>query len=223
MVSKEAINEACMDEIFEHSALTPNQRDFVIYYVQSNNVAQSYIKAYNCKKEYAPIYASKLLREPKIQSAIKKLKKILMKSYDVDVTNYVEYWLKVANADISDYITFDEEDVPVLDGSGQKIFDPDTGEPMVRKVNKMHLANSDFVDCSVVESIKQGRDGISIQLADKGRAWDKLAKYFGWVGEQKKEDTSDSGILDAIKGEMDKTWDNNDVYSDLDKALSQED
>lgn len=222
MSRKKDINEACLDEIFDNNDLTPNQKDFVIYYVQSNNVAQSYLKAYKCKKQYASVYASKLLKEPKIQSAIKKLKKMLMKSYDVDVTSYVDYLLKVANADISDYITFEEEEVPILDSEGQKVFDPDTGEPMTKKVNRMHLANSDFVDCSVVESIKQGRDGISIQLADKGKAWEKLAKYFGWVGEQKKEETSDSGILDAIKGEIDKTWDDEDLDSDLDKTLSQD-
>lgn len=222
MSRKKDINEACLDEIFDNNDLTPNQKDFVIYYVQSNNVAQSYLKAYKCKKQYASVYASKLLKEPKIQSAIKRLKKILMKSYDVDVTSYVDYLLKVANADISDYITFEEEEVPILDNDGQKVFDPDTGEPMTKKVNKMHLTNSDFVDCSVVESIKQGRDGISIQLADKGKAWEKLAKYFGWVGEQKKEETSDSGILDAIKGEIDKTWDDEDLDSDLDKTLSQD-
>ena len=222
MSRKKDINEACLDEIFDNNDLTPNQKDFVIYYVQSNNVAQSYLKAYKCKKQYAPIYASKLLKDPKIQSAVKKLKKMLMKSYDVDVTNYVDYLLKVANADISDYITFEEEEVPILDNEGQKVFDPDTGEPMTKKVNKMHLTNSDFVDCSVVESIKQGRDGISIQLADKAKAWEKLAKYFGWVGEQKKEETSDSGILDAIKGEIDKTWDDEDLDSDLDKTLSQD-
>lgn len=222
MSRKKDINEACLDEIFDNNDLTPNQKDFVIYYVQSNNVAQSYLKAYKCKKQYASVYASKLLKEPKIQSAIKKLKKMLMKSYDVDVTSYVDYLLKVANADISDYITFEEEEVPILDNEGQKVFDPDTGEPMTKKVNRMHLTNSDFVDCSVVESIKQGRDGISIQLADKGKAWEKLAKYFGWVGEQKKEETSDSGILDAIKGEIDKTWDDEDLDSDLDKTLSQD-
>lgn len=211
-----------MNEIFDNNDLTANQKDFVIYYVQSNNVAQSYLKAFKCKKQYASIYASKLLKEPKIQSAVKKLKKILMKSYDVDVTSYVDYLLKVANADISDYITFEEEEVPILDNEGQKVFDPDTGEPLTKKVNRMHLTNSDFVDCSVVESIKQGRDGISIQLADKAKAWEKLAKYFGWVGEQKKEETSDSGILDAIKGEIDKTWDDDDLDSDLDKTLSQD-
>lgn len=222
MGRKKDINEACLDEIFDNNDLTPNQKDFVLYYVQSNNVAQSYLKAYKCKKQYASVYASKLLKEPKIQSAIKKLKKMLMKSYDVDVTSYVDYLLKVANADISDYITFEEEEVPILDNEGQKVFDPDTGEPLTKKVNRMHLTNSDFVDCSVVESIKQGRDGISIQLADKAKAWEKLAKYFGWVGEQKKEETSDSGILDAIKGEIDKTWDDEDLDSDLDKTLSQD-
>lgn len=222
MSRKKDINEACLDEIFDNNDLTPNQKDFVIYYVQSNNVAQSYLKAYKCKKQYASVYASKLLKDPKIQSAIKKLKKILMKSYDVDVTSYVDYLLKVANADISDYITFEEEEVPILDNEGQKVFDPDTGEPLTKKVNKMHLTNSDFVDCSVVESIKQGRDGISIQLADKAKAWEKLAKYFGWVGEQKKEESADSGILDAIKGEIDKTWDDDGLDSDLDKTLSQD-
>lgn len=222
MSRKKDINEACLDEIFDNNDLTPNQKDFVIYYVQSNNVAQSYLKAYKCKKQYASVYASKLLKEPKIQSAIKKLKKMLMKSYDVDVTSYVDYLLKVANADISDYITFEEEEVPILDSEGQKVFDPDTGEPLTKKVNRMHLTNSDFVDCSVVESIKQGRDGISIQLADKAKAWEKLAKYFGWVGEQKKEESADSGILDAIKGELKSTWDEEDLDADLDKTLSQD-
>lgn len=222
MGRKKDINEACLDELFNDDGLNDQQRDFVMYYVESNNASQAYLKAYKCKKQYAGIMGSRLLKNPKVQSAVKRLKKILMKSFDVDVTSYVEYLLKVANADISDYITFEEEEVPVHDTDGNRMFDPDTGEPLTKKINKMHLTNSDFVDCSVVESIKQGRDGISIQLADKGKAWEKLAKYFGWVGEQKKEETSDSGILDAIKGEIDNTWDDSDLDSDLDKTLSQD-
>lgn len=222
MGRKKDINEACLDELFNDDELNDQQRDFVMYYVESNNASQAYLKAYKCKKQYASIMGSKLLKNPKVQSAVKRLKKILMKSFDVDVTSYVEYLLKVANADISDYITFEEEEVPVYDTDGSRMFDPDTGEPLTKKINKMHLTNSDFVDCSVVESIKQGRDGISIQLADKAKAWEKLAKYFGWVGEQKKEESADSGILDAIKGELKSTWDEEDLDADLDKTLSQD-
>ena len=88
MGRKKDINEACLDELFNDDGLNDQQRDFVMYYVESNNASQAYLKAYKCKKQYAGIMGSRLLKNPKVQSAVKRLKKILMKSFDVDVTSY---------------------------------------------------------------------------------------------------------------------------------------
>ncbi|MFT9869983.1 terminase small subunit, partial [Bacillus mobilis] len=47
-----------------------------------------------------------------------------------------------------------------------------------RMMNFVDLAESDMVDGSIITEVKQGRDGISIKLADKMKALDKLSLYF---------------------------------------------
>ena len=106
---------------------------------------------------------------------------------------------------------------------GLQMIDQDTGMPMTRKLNKMYLADSETVDTSTIVSIKQGRDGVSIQMADKSKAWDKLAEYFGWLDKKTETAVDDSGLLKAIQGKVEVTWDNGQtIYGDLEKTLEKD-
>ena len=209
-----------MGDILDGLDLTDKEADFVLRYLQSYNATQAVMQVYKYDKYKASVMACRLLAKSHIQIAIKKLKKIQRKVLDIDPNEYLEYLLKVARADISDYLKFSEEEVPMLDKDGSQMFDPDTGEPLTKLVNKMHLVNSDEVDASVICSVKQGRDGISINLPDKMAAWEKLRTYFGW-GEKASDsvDNSDS-IIKAIQSKTEEVWDGEeDEYAELDKAL----
>ena len=213
------ISNSIVDKILD-ADISDGQKDFVLFYLESSNATHAYLKAFGGEKKYAAVRGAELLQDEKVAKVISRLKKILMKSYNVDPAQYIEYLMKVANADLGDYLQFAEEEIPVYDAEGLEMINPDTGEPITKKVNKMHLVNSSMVDTSSIISVKQGRDGISIQLADKSKAWDKLADYFGWgVKKEETKEVADSGILKAIEGKVEITWGKPDIYDDLDKTL----
>ena len=218
-MSKEDVKNNMIDVLVDLD-LTDKETDFVLYYLESNNATQSYLKSYKINKKWAGIKGYQLLHKPKIESAIKKLKKIQKHALDVNPNLYVETLLKGASADIGDYIEFREEDVPILDADGSQMHDPDTGEPLYKKVNKMHLTDSAFVDTGVVTGIKQGRDGISITLVDKLKCLELLRKYFNWGEEQQTDSKDTDSIINAINGKTKDVWgDGSSEYDDLEEAL----
>lgn len=219
----EELKDEIVDKIYEEvfsTDLTEKQRKFVLYYLSSYNADQSYMKAYECKnKIVAHGNAYWLLRSAPIQSALKKAKKIMQISYNIDPTQYLNFLLKAAHADIGDYISFSEEEVPVMDKNGNILFDEVTGEAMKKKVNKMHLADSDEVDTSIVTSIKQGRDGITINLVDKMKAWEKIKDFFEWGVKKEENNQVDSNIINAINNSAKGTWVEGEENNDLEEVL----
>ena len=213
-----------LDQLTDCSAVTEKEKDFILYYLDSYNATQAYLKAFNTEnKKGASAKAVALLKKPTVKSIIKKLRKAMMQDYEVHPSQYLEYLIKVANADIGDFIKFSNVEEPVYGDDGLQMIDQDTGMPMTRKLNKMYLADSETVDTSTIVSIKQGRDGVSIQMADKSKAWDKLAEYFGWLDKKTETAVDDSGLLKPIQGKVEVTWDNGQtIYGDLEKTLEKD-
>ena len=141
----------------------------------------------------------------------------MMISMDLDVTRYIETLDKVANANIGDYITFKEEEIPLYNDEGLPLLNPDTGEPVTKKVNKMHLADSDSVDTSVIQEIKQGKDGISIKLLDKYKALDSLKEFFDWKNKEEQDIEVSNSFIDALNSEVKHTWSDDDIDKDLEE------
>ena len=212
---KEEINEKIIDEV-QDSGLTEKEQDFVLYYLDSHNIVQSYMKAYGAERKQALKKGYEVYHKEKIQNELKRLKKIMMISMDLDVTRYIETLDKAANANIGDYITFKEEEIPVLDKEGLPVINPDTGEPIIKKVNKMHLADSNTVDLSIVQEIKQGKDGISIKLLDKYKALDSLKEFFDWKNKEEQDIEVSNSFIDALK-ESSNVWDKEDIDKDLEE------
>lgn len=219
---KDVINNKILDEVSD-SGLTQKEQDFVLYYLESNNAAQSYMKAYNKDKKLASLRAYELLHKQHIKSEIKRLKKIMRLAYDIDPSKYLETLLKAANADIGDYISFAEEEIPEFNDEGIPMVNPDTGEPITRKVNRMHLNDSSMVDTSIITEIKQGRDGISIKLVDKLKAWEKLREFFDWKQKQEKSESTDNSLIDAIGKSTKDVWGSeDDIDADLNELKNEE-
>lgn len=78
----------------------------------------------------------------------------------------------------------------------------------------MHLADSDTVDLTVVQEIKQGKDGVSIKLLDKYKALDSLKDFFDWKNKEEKDIEVSNSFMDALK-ESSVVWDKDDIDKDL--------
>lgn len=220
--AKEIVNDKIFEEIFG-SDMTENEKTFLLLYLESYNGAQSYRKAYNMDNlVVSKVKACELLQKPHIRAAVKRARKIMSVGFDIDPTQYIEFLLKAANANIGDYVRVEEEEKPVLDREGNPILNMDTGEPVTNKRSRVFLNNSKDLDMSLVSSIKQGKDGVTIQLIDKLSCWDKIKDFMEWQMEKENKAKEDSKILEAITGRVEDTWSDDNVYSDLEEALKED-
>lgn len=170
-----------LKEILEDEELTEKERLFCLYYVKYFNGTQAALKA-GYSKDGAHVQASRLLRRERVSSYIKELKGELVENVFVEAMDVLKEYIKIAFADITNYVTFGQREVELepeerttVDEEGKEVTEFITE---TRMMNFIDLAESDMVDGSIITEVKQGRDGISIKLADKMKALDKLSLYF---------------------------------------------
>lgn len=204
------ITEKLLKTVDENEELTEKQKLFCIYYASNNNATQSYLKAYGCNYLTARVEGCKHLTKPNIKAEIKRLKELLRAEIDIDVIDLLNYCMRIIGADISDYIVFGQKEVPVF-GMYGPIVDKKTKEPVMQTINYVDLSESSKVDTSVISEVKQGKDGISIKLADKKWAWEQLIKYFDWVPDKWKRDIEERKMLVAEKVASSDNVDNEPV------------
>lgn len=153
----------------ESEGLTDKQRLFCIYYVKSFNATQSAIKA-GYAPDSAHVEGSRLLRNAKVADEIKRIKGEMMQDVFIDAMDVLNKYIKIAFADITDYLSFGRKDIEV---------DRDeNGDPITAEVNFVEFNNSHTIDGTIISEVKQGKDGVSIKLEDKMKALDKLSQYF---------------------------------------------
>ena len=163
-------------ETLENEDLTPEQQLFCIYYSKSFNATQSYLKAYGCSYESALVAGPRLLGNVRVREEIQRLKEIKRQQIVVSEDDMVEFHMRVAFADMGDYVSFEQEEVPVMG-----VFGPltdENGKPVTKKVNVVRLKDSSKVDTQLIKEIKEGRDGISIKLLDRCKSLEWLDRYF---------------------------------------------
>ncbi|ACH42305.1 terminase small subunit [Bacillus phage IEBH] len=173
-----------LKEILEDEELTEKERLFCLYYVKYFNGTQAALKA-GYSKDGAHVQASRLLRRERVSSYIKELKGELVENVFVEAMDVLKEYIKIAFADITNYVTFGQREVELeplektsVDEDGNEVTEFITE---TRMMNFVDLTESDMVDGSIITEVKQGRDGISIKLADKMKALDKLSQYFDLV------------------------------------------
>lgn len=152
-------------ETLQNDALTPEQQMFCIYYSRTFNAAQSYQKVYGCSYETAMVEGSKSLRKPKIRTEIERLKEIKRQQIVASADDIVELQMRIAFGDIGMALGFGQDDMELKDGS-------------TVKVNVMRLKESDQVDTQLIQSVIEGKGGVSITMKDSQKAIDWLTKYF---------------------------------------------
>ena len=187
---KSAKKEPIADDVkavLENAELTDKQRLFCIYYIEDFNATKAYQKAYGCSYDTARVNSSKLLSNTNIKKEIDRLTEECLNEQEVSSKllnkRLFEMYMKIAFADIGDYLKFGQEEEKVWnmneDGSFKPVIDPETGEQRIRRYNVVNLNESEEVDTTIISEVSEGKDGVKIKLHDKMKALEWLDKHYG--------------------------------------------
>ncbi|MFO6495017.1 MULTISPECIES: terminase small subunit [Bacillus] len=161
--------------LIHSEGLNERQRLFCIYYVKSFNATQAAVKA-GYSPASAHVTGCRLLKNEKVAEEIRRIKKDMVGEIFVEAMDVLHVYVKIAFADITDYVTFGKKEVQAV-GKAGPIFDEENN-PVMKEVSFVDVKHSDFIDGTVVTEAKLGKEGIKIKLADKMKALDKLSQYF---------------------------------------------
>jgi phage terminase small subunit len=134
----------------EKYGLTEQEELFCFHYLKTFNATTSAIKA-GYSSSYAHNKAYLMLKEDRVKVFLKYIKGTRNEELFIDSMRIVNEYIKIAFADMSDFVRFGP--------------------------NGVVLKHSDKVDGQMVVKVKEGRDGVTIELADKLKALEKLERY----------------------------------------------
>ena len=208
--NKEAVAED-VSQVVINDELTDQQQLFCLYQSRMFNYTKAYMKAYpGCTYASAAVLGSRLMKNPVIRKEIEQLKQNHMNRELLKQEDIFQKYMDIAFADMNDFMSFGQEEI-----------ETDYGP---RMVNSVRLKESDQVDGTLITEVKQGRDGVSVKLADRMKAIDWLADHMDIATAEQKakieqiraktaimsgtseEETEDDGFIEALKGEVADVW-----------------
>lgn len=207
---KEAVAED-VSQVVINDELTDQQQLFCLYQSRMFNYTKAYMKAYpGCTYASAAVLGSRLMKNQLIRKTIEQLKQNHMNREMLKQEDIFQKCMDIAFADMNDFMSFGQEEI-----------ETDYGP---RMVNSVRLKESDQVDGTLITEVKQGRDGVSVKLADRMKAIDWLADHMDIATAEQKakieqiraktaimsgtseEETEDDGFIEALKGEVADVW-----------------
>ena len=135
----------------EKYGLSEQEETFCYHFYKSKNATQAALKA-GYGSHYAYNAAYYILNKPHIKKFLRDLQAQACEEIFVDTLDIIRMWAKIAFADMNDYV--------VVSGGG------------------VMLKGSNQTDGQIITEIKEGKDGITIKMADKMKALDRLSAYF---------------------------------------------
>ena len=208
---KKKIVSADVKRVMENPDLTDKQRLFCLHYVRCFNATKAAIKA-GYSRETAMEQGYQLLQKTSVREEISRLKQNRMNRELLDEHDIFQKYMDIAFADITDYVEFGQEQVPVMAMYGPvEIKDPETGEkkPLMKTVNTVRFRDHSEVDGTLISEVKQGRDGASIKLADRMKALQWLSEHMDLATEEQR------ARIAQVKAQTDKITGNNEEIEDL--------
>lgn len=165
MVKNPPADDGTKDTL-QNDELTSEQQIFCVYYSKTFNAAQSYQKAYGCTYESALCAGPRLLGNVRVRTEIERLKELKRQQIVTGTEDIVELQMRIAFADIGNYLTFSEKEYT----------DPETQEK--KSINAVDLKAPVNADTQLIREVKDGKYGVSIKLEDRQKAINWLTKYF---------------------------------------------
>lgn len=172
--------------LLEEDETTDKQKLFIAYYVKYWNATKAYQKAYGCAYSTAMVEGSRHLRNPKIREEIIKIRDGLTEDALLDKRTLIQKWIDIAFADVKDYMKFGREEEIVYNDEGEPVLDMN-GKIKTYAYNYVHLNDSEDVDGTIITEVKQGKDGITVKLADKMRALEFLSKHMDLLNDNERK------------------------------------
>ncbi|MGN4127635.1 terminase small subunit [Lysinibacillus sphaericus] len=170
----------------DDSGLNDKQSLFVAYYVKCWNATKAYQKVYECAYTTARTEGSRLLANPNIREEIIKVRDGLTEDALLDKRTLIQKWIDIAFADITDYLKFGRQEEIEYNEDGQPAIDMN-GNIKTYAFNFVHLNESTDIDGSLITEVKQGKDGITVKLADKMKALEFLSKHMDLLNDNERK------------------------------------
>lgn len=168
-----------VNEVLENTDLTDKQQLFCCLYVKCFNATKAYQKAYGVDCYTAQAAGVRMLRNVKVKDEIQRLKQNRLNREMLSEEDIFQKYMDIAFADITDYVEFGRETVPVMGPFGPvTVKNEETGEKVEvkKEINVVRFKESTEVDGTLISEIRQGKDGASIKLADRMKAMEWLDK-----------------------------------------------
>lgn len=201
-------------QVINNPELTDKQRLFCCIYVRCFNATRAYQKAYGVDYNTALSIGYRLLENDGVKEEIKRLKQNRLNREMLDETDIFQKYMDIAFADITDFVEFGRENIPVMTMYGPlEVKDEETDEKVqvTKEVNTVRFKEHTDVDGTIITEVKQGRDGASIKLADRMKALDWLTEHIGMATPEQK------ARLAQMKAQTDKLTGNNQEIEDMDE------
>ena len=207
-------------ETLNNEELTEKQRLFCLYYVRWFNATKAYQKAYGCDYTTAMVNGCKLLSNPKIQTHIQSIKDAKIKQSMYTAEDYFQKMMDIAYSDVTDYLEFGQEETLVMSMYGPIKIENSNGdkELLKEKKNFVRLRESCEVDGTLIQEVKQGKEGVSVKLISKEFALKWLDKHYSDATDMQKAQ------LEQIRAKTDKLTiakGEEDQLSKVDKILEE--
>lgn len=185
-------------------ALNDKQRAFCREYIIDFNQTQAAIRAGYAKKS-ANVTSSRLLTNANIQQEISRLVKERADRTDITADRVVEQLARIAFMDIKTIVDWGVEERNVDDGVEFKEINGKT--EAFKKYRKepyeyVRPKNPAEVDGTLIQAVKMGKHGFIIEIPDRMRALEMLAKHTG-VFDDRPQTTVDVGSY--VKALWDRT------------------
>ena len=208
-------------EVIKNTELTDKQQLFCIYYIRCFNATKAYQKAYGCSYETAMVNGPRLLKNTRVKEEILNLKQERLNREFLSEEDIFQKYMDIAFADITDYLEFGTEEVPVISNFGPvKVKDLETGKEkqLTKVVNTVRFKESANVDGTILAEVKQGKNGASIKLADRMQALKWLSEHMDLATEEQKAKISLlKSRADAGKNDMENKLDQ--LFEQIEGAL----
>jgi len=216
------INRVISEHVEGNEELSDVEKDFCLYFVQCYNAAQAALKTGNYST-----YASagqggyRMLQKPMVQAEIKRLKEIKRAGILADVDDLIDLHMRIAFADITNFVEFGREEVNVMGAFGPiQVKDPETGEkvPLMKKVNTVRFKEHDAVDGALISEVRQGKDGASVKLVDRQKSLAFLERYFEANPMDRHKKAYDNARLELERKKQEA--DNEEALEKLDQMMT---
>lgn len=202
----------------DSSDLTDKQRLFCLYYIQENfNKTKAYMKAYECNYDTARTAGARMFTNVCVRKEVDRLTEEALADVGVNTKllaqKLFEQYMSIAFSDIKDYLTFGKKTIEYVDKKGLE---------HEAEISYVDLNESSEVDGTIVTEVKQGKDGVSIKLADKMKAMEWLSEHTELATDEQKlklallkakvtsidedEEQEDDGFVEALKGQVNDVW-----------------